>query len=581
MLFLVPALILTSWARECVAVDLPWEILESICNSSDDINPQHEEVNRQVADRYFSSNPVPQPQYEADLAAYDIPSESSVWTDVPHKIHEKNKLIFSMSHVCQSWRAHLVNSKRLWRDIAFVADTSSTGVRLATLFLAKVENDDVPLRIYAGLPFGDHPDPTIIALLSKLRQHTHRWETFIYSGRLNPYRHYLDLPAPRLQYFSDNHDISHLYLAQTTQLFAGHAPILRSLITSSLRSWHPVTFLNLRVFDLWDCDAGLSIRLLLGVLRCTPQLEEMTIVSPNPPLYDCPPGDLIDLPHLKVLKVKNPDFYTIIGLLSVPNVQITTVSSVYHRRAPGMQTVPAFEASHPFVGLVSMTPQLPMIGQPIVLASLVVDRTLTGFLFTISIATERNEVLYVDLEWTGGVGIHSKTGYIERSISALSEMHFLSGALLQITVPTCGFLINYTNPLFCLRTIEHFTVEGEKLRTLLKVLDGGQTQRLPNLKLLSIPEEDDLTDKDIRSIPKFLRLRENLVMAFSTDNHQSLVRLLSRVCVIEGKFAPPPPQADTVLNLSSTERLTLIPTQGAHPLIHVRLRDQSPLCITF
>ena len=249
MLLLVLALILTSWARECVATNLPWEILESVCNSSDDLDPEYEEVSRQVADRYFGSHPVPQPEYEADLATVGIPSDSNVWTDVPLKKLERNKFIFSMSHVCQSWRANLIGSKRLWRDIAFTADASSTGVQLATLFLARVENDDIPLHIYAGLPFEDHPDPTVVALLSKLRQQTHRWEIFVHSGRLNPYRHYLDLPAPRLQYFLDNHDLSHLYLAQTSQLFAGHAPVLRSLVTSSLRSWHPATFLNLRVFD--------------------------------------------------------------------------------------------------------------------------------------------------------------------------------------------------------------------------------------------------------------------------------------------------------------------------------------------
>jgi len=530
------ALTLTSCTRECVAANLPWEILESICNSSDDIDPEYEEVTRQVADRHFGSHPVPQPEYEADLATLDIPSESNVWTDIPLKKLQKNKSTFSMSHVCQSWRANLVDSKRLWRDIAFSADTSSTGVQLAMLFFAKVENDNIPLRIYAGLPFGDHPDPTIVTLLLKLRQQTHRWEMFVYSGRLNPYRHYLDLPAQSLQYFSDNHDLSDIYLTQTSQLFAGHTPILRSLITSSLRSWQPAAFPNLRVFDLWDCDAGLSIGSLLTVLRSTPQLEEMVIVSPNPPLYNCPPGEVVSLPHLKVLKVKNPDFYAIVGLLSVPNIRIATVSSVYDRRAPGVQVRPAFESPHPFVGLVSTTPRLPIFGQPIVLASLVVDHTPSGFMFTISIATEENSVLYIDLEWIGGVSINGQAGYIRRSISALSEMHFVSGALLQITVPTYGFSIDYANPLFYLETIEHLTVEGEKFQTLLKVLGSGKARRFPNLKLLSIPEEDDLTEKVIHSIPRFLRLRRNLVIALSTDNRRNLVRLLSRVCVIEGNF---------------------------------------------
>ena len=275
-----------------------------------------------------------------------------------------------------------------------------------------------------------------------------------------------------------------------------------------------------------------------------PRLEEMIIVSPNPPLHDCPSGEVVSLPDLKVLKVKNPDFYTIIGLLSVPNVQIVTVSSAYDRHAPGLPVRPTFEASHPFVGLVSITPQLPMFGQPIALASLVVEHTSSGFMFTVSIVTEGNTALYVDLEWLGGVRIDSQTGYIQRSISALSEMRFLSGAFLQITVPTYGFLIDYTNPLFYLEAIEHLTVEGERLRTLLEVLGSGRMQRFPNLKLLSVPEEDDLADKDVQLIPRFLRLRRNLVMAFSTDNRRNLARLAGHVCVIEGESL----ESNTVLH---------------------------------
>lgn len=522
------------WTRGCIAEHLPWEILESICNSSDDINPEYEEVTREVANRHFGSHPTPQAQDEADLASVDMPSECNIWTIVPLKKLQKNKLILSMTHVCQSWRVNLIGSKRLWRDIAFTADTRPTGVRLAMLFLTKVEDDDIPLHIYAGLPFGDLPDPTISTLLSKLRQHTHRWERFVYCGRLNPYRSFLNLPAPKLQYFSDNHDLSYLYLGQTTQLFASHTPTLQSLITSSLQSWQPAALTNLRVLDLWDCDVGLSIKSLFDVLHYTSRLEEISIVSPNPPLRNCLPGEVVDLSNLKDLKVKNPDFYTIIGHLSVPNVRTTTVSSVYDRGASGAQARPAFEAPHPFVGLASITPRLPIFVQSIVLASIAIDNTPSGFMFSISVATEKDIILHVELEWTGGVSIHGQMDYIQRSVSALAEMRFLSGALLQITVPPSGFSIDYNTPLFRLQTIEHLTIEGEKFSTLLRVLAGGQGQRLPNLKFLVIPE-DDLSEKMIKSIPKFLQLRRNLVMAFSTDNHRNLVRLLSRVCVIEGE----------------------------------------------
>ena len=70
-------------------------------------------------------------------------------------------------------------------------------------------------------------------------------------------------------------------------------------------------------------------------------------------------------------------------------------------------------------------------------------------------------------------------------------------------------------------------------------------QLLPNLKLLSIPE-DDLAEEDIRSIPRLLQLRKGLVVALSPDNHQDLVRLLSRTCVIEGELT----SLDIILHLT-------------------------------
>ena len=541
---LVSALILILWTRGNIAESLPWEILDSICNSSDDIDTEYEELVRQAADQNFGSHPVPQPEFEADLASADMASDSYAWTSISLQKLQKNKLVLSMSHVCRNWRGNLISSKRLWRDIAFSADVTVTGVSLATLFLAKVEGDDIPLRIYAGLPLGNLPDPTIVALLSKLCQQTHRWEVFACSGRLNPYRPYLDLPAPRLRHFSDNHDLSHLYHGQTHQLFAGHTPMLQSLVTSSPQSWHPTMLTNLRVLDFWDCNAGLSIRSLLGILHCASRLEEINIVSPNPPLHDCPPGKVAYLPYLKKLKVKNPDFYTIVGFLSTSNVQIATISSIYNHHPLGVEVAPAFKTLHPFVGLLSMTPPLPVLNQSIVLASLVVDHTTSGFVFMISIVTETNKALYIDLEWTGGSSIVSWIGYIQRSISALAEMRFLSGALLQIMVPKYGFSIDYTNPLFRLRAIEHLTIEGAKVQTLLEVLASSHTPLLPNLKLLSIPE-DDLTEKDIQQIPKLLQLRKGLIVALSPDNHENLIRLLSCTCVIEGELA----SLDTILHL--------------------------------
>ena len=523
-------------------------------------------------DRYFASHPVPDRGYEAALAEFDIPSDSHAWPTVPTAIHNKNLFILSMTHICRSWRFHLVGLKRLWRDIAFSADARPIGFQLATFFLTRVA-DDTPLHIYAGLPFGGALDPTIGTLLARLRQETHRWERFFYSGRLGPYHSYLNLPAPSLQYFSDSKDLSHIYSNQTTQLFAGHTPVLRSLITSTLRNWQPANLTGLRTLDLWDCAPKLSVELLFSALRCTQQLEEINIVSPNLPLIDCPPDEVVNLPHLKDLKIQSPDFYAIIGHLATPNVETVYLYSSSHREANGLEVGRAFQKSHPFVGLASMAKALPMFGQPILFCSIDLDPTSSGFRFIISITTDSGALLRVDLEWAGGFGVHARSGYIRSSMSALAEMSFVPSSILRIS--TRPQLIWYNNnPLFRLEAIAYLLVEGERPLTIINALKSRSGQLLPKLRYLIFPE-DELEEKDVREIPKLLRLRKSLVMVLDPSN-RNLARRLARVCVIEGKFV----SLETISSSASltplfTERTALVPALGVFPMIHVYHKDES------
>lgn len=528
-------MILISWANRNIAVHIPWEILESICDQYEEIDLENEETSKEVSDTYFASHPVPEPEYEAALAEFDIQSECHVWPTIPAAKHEKNLFVFLMTHVCRSWRLRLVGLKRLWRDIAFSADMRRTGVQLSNLFLTRV-GVDTPLHIYAGLPFGDVLDPAIGALLGRLRQETHRWERFFYSGRLGPYRSYLDLPAPSLRHFSDSKDLCHIYSNQTNQLFAGHTPLLQFLVTSALKDWQPTTLTGLRTLDLWDCAPKLSIELLLSVLRCTQQLEEINIVSPNPPLLDCPPDEVVNLPRLKNLKVQNPDFYTIIGHFDIPNVETVHLYSSSHREANGLGVGRAFQISDPFVGLASMVKALPMFGQPIVFCSLDLDPTSSGLRFIVSITTGSGALLRVDLEWTGGFGVHARSGYIQNSMSALAQMPFVPSSLLFLRARPQ--LIGYNNPLFRIDAIACLLVEGERFMTIINVLRSrpGQPQLLPKLQYLIFPE-DELDEKKVGEIPKFLRFRKRLVIVLNPSN-RNLVRRLARVCVIQGKFVP-------------------------------------------
>ena len=497
-----------------------------ICEKFDDTT---KDVSRETAERYFASHPVPRPEEEAKRASIDMPPDChmTAWSDVPLKKHKKNELILSMSHVCRSWRVCMIGLKRIWREIAFDAETEPASIHLAAFFLTMVEGDDIPIQIYARFTFGDSPDPALRPLLSKLREQIHRWEAFLCWGRLGPYRSYLDLPAPALRSFSDDHDLSHLYSGQI-QLFAGQVPILRSLVTSALGSWQSATLIHLNTIDLWDCKARLSVRSLLDFFRRTPQLEKINIVSPNPPIRDCSPSEVINLLHLKEIKIHNPDFYSIVGHLAIPNARVVALYSVYTRGASGNQVRLTFRDPYQFAGFTSMG--TPLLSRGIVFASLHVQNTPSDFTFAISTVTEMGMSLCVSLQWATRIDIGSWIEYIERSINTLARMDFRPGTTLQITVEGCT--TDYS-PLLRLSAVEYFSVECQDPSDILKFLDCCQTPALPNLKSLFAPEVE-LDEKMTKFLLIFLQSRRNLVVVFYIDNYRALVRTLADYCVIEG-----------------------------------------------
>ena len=381
----------------------------------------------------------------------------------------------------------------------------------------------------------------------------------VYWGRLGPYRSYLDHPARGLQYFSDDHDLSHLFSGQT-QLFAGQVPNLQSLVTSALKSWPPGMLVHLRVLNLWDCDNRLSLGSLLDSLRCTPKLEEISIVSPNPPMYDCPPGEVVDLSHLKDITVRNPDFYSIVGHFAVPNARTVAVYSVYTRGASGTQVGPAFRSPNPFVGFSSMP--TPLLSRAIVMASFEVQVFLSDCTFTISIVTEKKTSLYISLEWTGSADIGERMEYIRSSITALARMDFRPGATLQVR--TNGCTIDHS-PLLRLNAIEYFSIECEDISKILEVLSCRRVPLLPNLKSLFVPEVE-LDKKAIESLLDFLQSRRGLVVVFYIANREDLVRMLGDYCVVVGEPISSrttlPPRATQI---SLTERMTQIPNLDEVP----------------
>ena len=561
------------------------EILESICDHWEGAAEEleDEEIFEQASDDYFASTPFPRPEYEASLATKGLPSDCHSWPRVPLLKSQKNRFILSMTQVCRSWRLNLAGSKRLWCEIAFsVGPKESVGIGLATLFLAKVADDDMPLHIYAGLPFTDAHDHKVGLLLSKLREKTRRWERFCYWGRLGPYRSYLDLPAPLLRHFSDHHDLCHVYLGRT-QLFASHAPWLQSLTTSILGSWQPANLTNLRTLDIWDCAPRFSIASILGALRFTQQLEEMKIVSPSLPLIDCAQDEVVCLPHLKNLKVQNPDFYAIIGHFIIANADLVHLYSSSNRWVDGLEVGRAFEAAHPFVGFTSIKNLPPMLGKPVLTASLDLvdlDNTSLGFRFLITVTTGSGTVLCVDLEWNDSFSIDARSAYIKRSMSALAEMSFAPSSTLRVTSP--ARLVDYDSPLFRLDAVESLVVEGEALGTILSFLKkrSASSPLLPKLRYLFFPRDllDDLLDEEIiGEVLEFLRSRKNVRIILASEN-RGFTHGLNGSCVIEGEFISLEAiLASNRMKFPFAEYTGLVPTRAARPLIYVHFKG-TPNC---
>lgn len=517
--------------RGRIAECLPWEILKSIYDQAEEF-PEID--NEEISAKLFASRPLPRPEEEEELASIDMPSECHFWPEVPLEKHQRNLFLLSMTHVCRNWRIQLIGLKRLWCEIAFSTETMQTyGIRLATHFLARVRDHNTPLHIYAGLPFSFEENPSVRALLLKLRDQTHRWERFYYWGRVQPYRSYLDLPAPRLRYFSDNHDLCHLHTPQTRQFFEGHTPVLRSLVTSTIGKWQQASLADLRVLDLWDCTQEPSMKSLLNVLHCTPRLEEINITSPNL-FLDCPPDEVTDLLCLKNLKINNPDFYMIIGHLIIPNVQVVHLFSKSIRGADGSQIGHAFRVTHPFVGLTRMRNQLPMFSQQIQIASVDIDDALSRSKFVITLTTGMGTVLSVELEYARGLDI----GYLQRSVSALAEMPFLFSSTLSLVANSA--LVNYDNPIFLLNAIENLVVEGDGYSKIVTALSHhpGQPQLLPNLRFLCLAD-CWLEEGVITAIQTLLRSRNNLMIVLDPQARDLVFRLLHHSCVIEGVFISP------------------------------------------
>ena len=434
-----------------------------------------------------------------------------------------------MSHVCRTWRAHLIHSKLLWRDIAFDI-TEPRSIHLAKDFLDVIRDSAIPLHIYAGL--GRSVDPEVSTLLQDLRAYTSRWEVFEYRGELKGYQQYLDLEAQRLHYFSDRHDFSSSLLP-SQKIFAGQTPALRSLSTSGIGDWALATLSNVTELNITNCQHGVpfSLKSLINVFRSTPNLEVLRLASPNPLALDCTANEVVNLPRLEILRLYNTDIYALIAHLQLPGVYSMMFSSSHNRWSQ--------DHPHPAVGalnIFSPFPPITLLEQIFSLVEIHIGFLHNGTLrFSIHLSTDDEYFFGIHFNLVGE-GWCQWERYFKRSIAELAERVRLSpDAHLQLTsdVPLdC-------DPLLRFGSIRFLTFDGhgrDILHTLTCSSHGFPPAMLfPHLEEL-ILLDDQINYYDIPLIPVCMRFREGLSIVVNDINGPQL-EVIDSICVTERKPA--------------------------------------------
>lgn len=482
------------------------DVLHLICEASEDLTSEDElGAEREDLDRTLAvfGRLVPD---ETRISFSLLREVYSTLPTVALRKFAKNRTLQAMSHVCRSWRAHLIHSMFLWRDIAFDI-TEPKSLYLAKDFLERIRDSAVTLRIYAGL--GNTFKPQVSELFQDLRTHIDRWEVFEYQGELKGYHQYLDLGAQRLLRFSDRHDFSTL---SPWKIFASKTPSLRSLTTSEIADWPPSTLSNLVQLNVsyGPQSAVFSLKSLFNVLQSTPNLEVLQLASPIPLILDCAADETVTLPQLKTFRLCNADIYTLITRLQLPSVEEMVFSSDYSH----------WSEVHPhpttkFHDIFSPFPQIPLLEQGFSLAEIEVVFLTNGILlFRICLSTADEKYFFeVDLNLAGELACRWRD-YLKRSLTKLVERAPLSpGASIHFTsqIPMdCHQFLPFN-------TVKFITIDGlgnNILEALVCTFHG--TPILPQLEELVLLD-DRISNWDVL-LPLCLQSREDLAIVVRTTN---------------------------------------------------------------
>ena len=438
--------------------------------------------------------------------------------------HQKNLNVLSLSQVCRTWRSHITNNATLWMDIALDV-SEARSVKVAGLFLQMIEELDLQFRVYAG--FGEAIDPGIIDLLIKLRPLIPRIRYFQYTGEIEGYIQYLDLPADNLRHFIGRVD---------PVPFSGRMSTLRTLTTTpgpaADRTAWITSIPNLTCLELEPPCLGQDIPLqpILDMLRATPRIVKLRLSCFGILSDVAGLSERVTLRHLEILELPYSDFQTVANCLETPSArEIVYYGSEY---PPGYDTAaPLFRSPHMFANISSF----PTRGRNVSAVGVVTALHGSIWVFSVNLKTHDGFSLDIRMSWSTPLETRWEE-YIEGSLLGLEEHISLSTGVFAGFFFWIPFSRPPRIPFLLSSRVDHLAIHGGPREELIRRLAtrSGPESWFPELKRLFIVGEILGSDTGVDALVSCLRTRGTRLAVYIRCERFLWADLVRLGCDVEG-----------------------------------------------
>ena len=438
--------------------------------------------------------------------------------------HQKNLNVLSLSQVCRTWRSHITNNAILWTDIAFDA-SEERSIKAAGIFLKMIEKLDLQFCVYAG--FGETVDPGITNLLIELRPLIPRIRHFQYTGKVEGYIRYLDLPADSLYHFIGRVDL----VPFSGLMTALHILTTRPGLAADRTAWI-ASIPNLTCLELEPPYLGQEIPLqpVLDMLRATPRIIKLKLSCFGILSDEAGFGERVTLRHLEILELPYSDFQTAMNHLEIPNArEVVYYGSEY---PPEYNTAaPLFRSPHMFANISSF----PTYGRKV--SEVGVVTALDGSISTFCVNLKTRDGFSLDIRMSWFMPRKSRwEEYIEGSLLGLEEHVSLSTGVFACFFFRIPFSRPPRLPFLLSPHIHHLAIRGgfgEELMRRLASRSGSQSW-LPELKRLFIADEVLGLDSRLDTLVSCLRARGTRLTVYIKRECFLWADLVRLGCDVEG-----------------------------------------------